>query len=130
MTYSKLLRLNVSMGLAIGALFVFSTVVVAQNAATIIMRDACDPDTFNARLGPGHCIAGQHGPTLFALFIAELTSDQIAGAWRFNPLLNASGDVFSLVTLNLTAGQQIQIQNLGGETHTFTRVAKFGGGAK
>ena len=130
MSLPRYLHVSLGMALAIGALFLFSTVVVAQNTATVIMRDACDPDTFNAKLGPGHCIAGQHGTTLFGLFIAELTSDQIAGAWRFNPLLNASGDAFSLVTLNLTAGQQLQIQNLGGETHTFTRVKKFGGGIK
>jgi hypothetical protein len=62
------------------------------------------------------------------LFIEELTQDRIAGAWRFNPLLDASAGNFKLVTLNLTAGQQTVIQNLGGETHTFTRVKEFGGG--
>jgi len=104
-------------------------VVGAQvNTVTILMRDACDPDSFNAAVGPNTCVAGQHGTTLFSLFIAELQEDHIAGAWRFNPLLDASAGNFKLVTLNLTAGQQTVIQNLGGETHTLTRVKEFGGG--
>ena len=92
------------------------------------MRDACDPDSFNATVGPGTCVAGQHGTTLFGDFIGELQSDQIAGAWRFNPLLNTTEGHFKLVRLELKPGDQTTIQNLGGETHTFTRVKKFGGG--
>ena len=102
----------------------------AQTTKTIIMRDACDPDSFNAALGTGHCIAGHHGQTLFSDFIGELHSDQIAGAWRFNPMLNATEGQFKLVRLDLTSGDQTTIQNAGGETHTFTRVKNFGGGFK
>jgi hypothetical protein len=92
------------------------------------MRDACDPDSFNAAVGPGTCVAGQHGTTLFSDFIGELQTDQIAGAWRFNPLLNATEGNFKLVRLDLKQGDQTTIENKGGETHTFTRVQKFGGG--
>src|SRR5215831_12778863 len=65
--------------------------------------------------------------------LEELTSRSLKepgenGAWRFNPLLDASAGTFKLVTLNLTAGQQTVIQNKGGELHTFTRVKEFGGG--
>lgn len=120
-----------TMAFVIGALILFTGAVGAQSSnVTVLMRDACDPVTFNAALGQGHCVAGNHGTTPFALFIEELTQDHIAGAWRFNPLLDASSGTFKLVTLNLTAGQQTVIQNLGGETHTFTRVAEFGGGQK
>jgi hypothetical protein len=120
----------ISVVLAIGALFLFpgATVEQTNTTTTITMRDACDPDTFNAAVGPNTCVAGQHGTTPFAVFIAELQQDHIAGAWRFNPLLDASTGTFKLVTLNLTAGQQTLIQNLGGEIHTFTRVKEFGGG--
>jgi len=128
MTLPRYLHISLGIALAIGALLLLSVVGAAQNTVTVTMRDACDPDSFNAAVGPGTCIAGEHGTTPFGLFIGELTSDHIAGAWRFNPLLNASGNVFSLVTLHLTAGQQLQIRDLGGETHTFTRVKKFGGG--
>ena len=104
-------------GLALGALILFAVVAVAQvNPATITIRDACDPATFNAQLGPGTCVAGEHGTTPFDLFIGELASDHIAGAWRFNPLLNASSGTFELVTLDLAAGQQTVVQNKGGET--------------
>lgn len=137
MTSPKLLCVTViTLAIAIGALISFTGVVGAQaNPAMILMRDACDPTTFNAALGPGHCVGDpvtppKHPITPFGFFIAELTSDRIAGAWRFNPLLNASGGAYELVTLNLTAGQQTMIQNLGGEIHTFTRVKEFGGGQK
>src|SRR5215469_12304774 len=122
---------TITIALAIDAFILFTGVVGAQShTITILMRDACDPDTFNAAVGPNTCVAGQHGTTPFPLFIAELQQDHIAGAWRFNPLLDASAGTFKLVTLNLTAGQQTTIQNLGGETHTFTRVKEFGGGQK
>jgi hypothetical protein len=124
-----LLVTTITSALAIGALILFTGVVGAQsNTITILMRDACDPVTFNAIVGPNTCVAGQHGTTPFALFIAELQQDHIAGGWRFNPLLDASAGTFKLMTLNLTAGQQTVIQNLGGEIHTFTRVKEFGGG--
>ena len=100
----------------------------AQTTKTITMRDACDPDSFNAVVGPGTCIPGQHGNTLFTDFVGELTTDQIAGAWRFNPLLNTTEGNFRLARLDLRSGDQTTIQNAGGETHTFTRVNKFGGG--
>jgi hypothetical protein len=112
----------------IGVAVLFACLANAQTTKTIIMRDACDPDSFNATVGPGTCVAGQHGTTLFGDFIAELQSDQIAGAWRFNPLLNTTEGNFKLVRLELKPGDQTTIQNVGGETHTFTRVKKFGGG--
>jgi hypothetical protein len=118
--------------LAIGTVIVYTGVVGAQpNPIPIVARDACDPDTFNAAVRPGTCVnlpGNLHGTTPFALFIQELQQDRIAGAWRFNPLLNASGGNFALITLNLTAGQQTVVQNKGGEVHTFTRVKEFGGG--
>jgi len=100
----------------------------AQTTKTIIMRDACDVDSFNAVVGPGTCVAGHHGSTLFTDFVGELQSDQNAGAWRFNPMLNATEGNFKLARLDLTSGDQTTIQNAGGETHTFTRVNKFAGG--
>ena len=130
MSFRKVLFVTtITIALAIGAFILFTGVVGAQShTITILMRDACDPDTFNAAVAPNTCVAGQHGTTPFALFIAELQQDHIAGAWRFNPLLDASAGTFKLVTLNLTAGQQTMIENKGGETHTFTRVKEFGGG--
>jgi hypothetical protein len=114
------------LSVAIGVALLWGGIANAQT--TITMWDACDPASFNAAVGPGTCVAGHHGTTLFGDFIGELQTDHIAGAWRFNPLLNATEGNFKLVRLNLKAGDQTTIQNKGGETHTFTRVEKFGGG--
>src|SRR5262249_29987344 len=108
-----------------------SALALAQDPFVIGIRDACDPGTFSSPIhaaGPGTCRPGAHGTIKFKLFIAELQSDHIAGAWRFNPLLNATAGTFELATVNLTPGQMTNLQNTGGETHTFTRVATFGGG--
>jgi plastocyanin len=100
----------------------------AGSNATIRMWDACDPDTFNAAFGTGTCIPGHHGQTLLNDFIGELQSDHIAGAWRFDPFLDASAGTFKLVKVKLAPGDKMVIVNNGGETHTFTRVDKFAGG--
>ena len=95
---------------------------------TVRIWDACDPETFNAAVGPGTCIAGQHGQTKFQDFFGELQLDQIAGGWRFNPLLNTTEGNLKLVRLELNPGDRISLQNMGGETHTFTKVKKYAGG--
>jgi hypothetical protein len=82
----------------------------------VSMMDACDPGTFNAALGDGSC-AGRHGGVKFDDFIAQLTRNQSAGAWHFAPPNMAAKE-----------GTQLLAINRGGEVHTFTRVAAFGGG--
>ena len=119
-----------AVGLGVAMLWGSLATANAQATKTITMRDACDPTTFNAVLGSGVCMPGHHGNTLFPDFIGELQMDQIAGAWRFNPLLNATEGNFRLARLDLRSGDQTTIQNAGGETHTFTRVKNFGGGFK
>lgn len=79
------------------------------------MLDKCDQRTFNAAIGDGTC-ARRHG-TPFAEFIAELTATQNARAWRFAPSWLEAG-----------VGSSIVARNLGGEVHTFTKVAQYGGG--
>jgi hypothetical protein len=116
--------------MGIGGALLFACLATAQTTKIITMRDACDPASFNAALGPGHCTPGQHGNTLFTDFLGELQTDQNAGAWRFNPMLNATAGTFKLVRLDLTSGDQTVLENKGGETHTFTRVDQFGGGFK
>ena len=116
--------LGLSGALLLGSLAIAS----AQATKTITMRDACDPDSFNAVVGPGTCVAGPHGNTLFSDFIGEVQSDQLAGAWRFNPMLNTTEGNLKVARLDLRVGDHTTIQNMGGETHTFTRVRKFEGG--
>jgi hypothetical protein len=119
-----------AVGLGVAMLWGSLAKANAQVTKTITMRDACDPVSFNAALGTGACVPGQHGNTLFTDFLGELQTDRIAGAWRFNPLLNATEGNFRLARLDLRSGDQTTIQNAGGETHTFTRVKNFGGGFK
>ncbi len=82
------------------------------------IRDYCDPATFNAVLGEGACVRDTtFGAITFPGFNAELGTEKSVGAWRFIPEAVKSEE-----DINFT------LQNLGGETHTFTRVKKFGGG--
>ena len=80
------------------------------------MMDACDPATFNETIGPGTCIERQAGVSL-SQFTADLMRTQKAGSWQFAPLETAAG-----------VGEKLLAVNRGGEAHTFTRVAAFGGG--
>ncbi len=68
---------------------------------TIRIWDACDPESFDAAVKPGTCIPGHHGQTKFEDFLGELDLDQIAGGWRFNPLLNTTDGAFKLIQLQL-----------------------------
>jgi plastocyanin len=95
-------------------------VPVAGASATSATRqvqalDDCDPVTFNAAVGPGTCV--KSGSTTFSEFIAQLLAQGRAPAWRFAP-----------GQLKLAAGGTLAANNRGGEDHTFTEVASFGGG--
>ena len=79
------------------------------------MYDDCEPTTFNAVLGEGACIGNGH--TTFAEFIEELEETQDAHKWRNQPS-----------QAHLNVGRPTVIENRGGEVHTFTPVANFGGG--
>jgi hypothetical protein len=81
----------------------------------VSMMDACDGPSFNAVVGAGDCTRA-HGVS-FSDFIALLTANQSVGAWHFSP-----------PTTDAFLGDSILATNKGGETHTFTRVASFGGG--
>jgi hypothetical protein len=79
------------------------------------MYDDCEPTTFNAVLGDGACIGNGH--TTFQEFIEELEETQDAHKWRNQPS-----------QAHLNVGRPTLIENRGGEVHTFTPVAAFGGG--
>jgi len=86
--------------------------VVAKDVRTISVRDECDPASFNAAVGDGTCIGD--GEVTFAEFLAEVPNGGHED-WRFN---NSVTDADVAVNAN----------NRGGEAHTFTKVAAFGGG--
>jgi|KBSMisStandDraft_5_1062788.scaffolds.fasta_scaffold28421_6 hypothetical protein len=85
---------------------------------TIHIRDYCDPTSFDAVLGAGACSRDtSSGFINFTGFLTELSMDKSVGAWRFAPSQSRAAE-----------GATLELQNLGGETHTFTRVKRFGGG--
>ena len=102
----------------IAALLILVPAAGASAGATsrnVQMLDDCDPATFNAVLGPGSCV--KNGSTTFDEFVAQLLAQGRAPAWRFAP-----------GQLKVDAGGTITARNRGGEAHTFTQVANFGGG--
>jgi plastocyanin len=85
----------------------------------IALADQCDPATFPN----GLCVAtphradvtfGQFGALLFSPLIATVVGHP---AWRFEPPF-----------VDLRSGHTLRVTNTGGEGHTFTEVAAFGGG--
>jgi plastocyanin len=89
--------------------------------AQIVALDECDPTTFNAMLGPDFCKNIALAPLGFATTFENLFKEAAAGTpdpnWDFEP-----------DTLNVKKGTTLVVVNQGGEPHTFTEVAKFGGG--
>ena len=111
------------LGGGIGLAAVLCTLIAPAFAAdqaphrVIFALDACDPTTFNQALGPGTCVRSGGGIT-FQMFLQQLQRLQRAPAWRFAP-----DDVHA------RSDDPILVENIGGETHTFTEVAQFGGGS-
>jgi len=89
--------------------------LIASDSLNIRLRDDCDPATFNAAVRPGTCVG--EGDTTFDDFLAEFQETGRVEKWRFN---NDHAGV--------DRGTVIGLTNRGGETHTFTKVAEFGGG--
>ena len=88
--------------------------------AQVVALDECDPATFNAptAAGAGFCknVAVGASTTFSALF-AKAAAGTPDPNWDFEP-----------DTLIVKSGTPIQAVDQGGEPHTFTEVAKFGGG--
>ena len=88
------------------------------NTAQIIALDECDPATFNAALGPDFCKNITLGAftTLSNLFAKAVAGTPDPG-WDFEP-----------DTVKIKEGTTLSVVDQGGEPHTFTEVAHFGGG--
>jgi plastocyanin len=87
----------------------------------IVALDECDPATFNAVL-PDFCKNVTLAPVFqFATTFADLFAEAARGApdpgWDFEP-----------DSVTIKKGTPLIVVNQGGEPHTFTEVAKFGGG--
>jgi plastocyanin len=113
--------LVVRAGLVMASALVVGLTVAAfasGNAGTrnVQVLDACDPATFNAAVRPGTCTR-PGGGVKHSEFISQLQTQGEAPAWRFSP-----------EQLDLAPGGTLLATNRGGEDHTFTEVAAFGGG--
>jgi hypothetical protein len=85
----------------------------ASNGHTEIhTEDDCDPVTFGALCNPNF-----HGGTTVTEFGAELDATKRVAAWEYG-----GGDI------RVSSGQSFRVDNRGGEVHTFSVVANFGGG--
>ena len=86
--------------------------------AQIVALDECDPSTFNAALGPDFCKNVTLGAftTLSSLFAKAADGNPDPG-WDFEP-----------DALRIKEGTNLSVVDQGGEPHTFTEVARFGGG--
>jgi plastocyanin len=94
--------------------------------AQVVALDECDPITFNlpSNAGPGFCknVALGYTPLGYAVTFSKLFADAASGnpdksKWDFEP-----------DNLTVDEGTPIIAVNQGGEPHTFTEVAQFGGG--
>lgn len=112
MNISKLRTLTL-----VGLSSIAATLVLVADSSPLRLRirDKCDPATFDANVGPGACVG--NGNVTFPQFLAELQKDQKVDAWRFNP-----------DEQEVDSGTALQLENQGGETHSFTKVQSFGGG--
>jgi hypothetical protein len=109
-------RLALVAGLLVaGSLAVAATGLAGRGERTIRVVDACDPASFDAVLGAGACVGD--GKVTFGDFIARLERTQQHPHWRFLP-----------EHTSVPAGTSLVARNEGGEAHTFTEVASFGGG--
>ena len=89
-----------------------AAIAVADDVREARMEDECDVATFPA----GSCVGD--GNVTFAEFQDELNPDDFGhGAWRFN---------FGREHIDLD--ETLVAVNEGGQVHTFTEVAAFGGG--
>ena len=115
-------------GLAAGCLLFAGMMENGDRHATpaqVVALDECDPATFNVlgAAGPGFCknVALGYTPfgstTTFANLVAEAAIGRPDKNWDFEP-----------DTLTVEEGTPIIAVNQGGEPHTFTEVAQFGGG--
>lgn len=86
--------------------------------AQVVALDECDPATFNAALGADFCKNVTLGAsTPLPTLLTEAASGHPDPNWDFEP-----------DTLNIKEGTVVSVTDEGGEPHTFTEVAAFGGG--
>src|SRR5438270_12334320 len=103
---------RLAMGLtSVAAAFVLTA--SGSSSSRFRIFDRCDPVSFTAAdIG---CLG--NGDVTLTQFSAELQKDQQVNHWAYETDKE-----------ELDFGTTVQLQSQAGETHTFTKVAEFGGG--
>jgi plastocyanin len=84
----------------------------------VVALDECDPTTFNAALGPDFCKNVTLGAfTVLNDLFSNAQANKPDPGWDFEP-----------DALTIREGTTVNVVDQGGEPHTFTEVAHFGGG--
>lgn len=108
--------LGFAFGLVVGV-GTLGTAEAQNNIHQVVVLDECDPTTFNAQFGSGTCLnVVSGGGVMLPDFLAALPAGH--PAWLFSPTS----------TVTLKNKETLRVVNQGGEIHTFTEVAEFGGG--
>lgn len=98
----------------------------SPKVAQVVALDECDPQTFNPALGEegtGFC----HNVTLYGLGLGfETPLDKLVG--EANSGSPDPGWDFEPDQLTIQKGTSLSVVDQGGEPHTFTEAAQFGGG--
>jgi hypothetical protein len=109
-------RLGITVAVSVCAISLMAAMTRASGVRKVDVRDECDPATFNAAIGPGTCIGD--GDVTFQEFLEELNpQDKGHDKWLFN-----------FGRGRIEEGETLRAVNRGGEFHTFTEVAQYGGG--
>lgn len=88
----------------------------AGSVLNVQIMDRCDPASFNAMFGDVCALRTSGVPV--EQFLSRVNPDDFGhSAWRFSPAHRT-----------LRPGDVLHLDNRGGETHSFTEVAAFGGG--
>jgi plastocyanin len=121
----RLTRWSLALGALLALCGVAPGAAMADGPKTEVIRlqDACDLDSFNANpLTAGGCVRDAGGVSAEE-FLAKINPKDFGHrAWWFN----ASGGRVGTTTIR--AGDTLRAVNEGGEIHSFTEVAQFGGG--
>jgi plastocyanin len=116
------MNIVVKAGLLAGCLILLDAPHEGNRAhvAPVVALDECDPATFNApnAVGPDFCRNIALGAaTTFSDLFAQAQSGKPNPNWDFEP-----------DKLTIEEGTDLNVVDQGGEPHTFTEVAHFGGG--
>ena len=107
---------SITPALILLALLALPGTAIAGDTRTVFVMDRCEPDSFDAAIGPDTCV--RDGGVTFDKFVRTLNpADGGHNAWRFGP-----------PQFTLRPGQTIVATNTGGETHSFTEGTGFGTG--